>query len=308
MLGSVCGDEARGQFLATIMENSAFSKVFMAGSGFMGRAIAYLIASKTDAHVVLFDVSDDSLNLAMAEIDKYGKKSIDKAFLTEDQFVDVKKRVKASKSLDDAKDCDLVIEAIKEDLEIKRELFSKLESICKSETIFASNTSSLPITSLASATKRADKFIGMHFFSPAHIMKLVEIIPGIDTSDETINSIRSFGESLGKTIIKSLDFPGFITTRLGMVLINEAAFALMEGLSSPEEIDQGMTLGYNHPMGPLTLADFVGLDVVLHIMETMQSGFGDTKYRPCPMLRQLVSAGHLGRKTGKGFYEYGGKG
>ena len=189
-------------------------------------------------------------------------------------------------------------------------MFAKLDGICKPSTIIASNTSSLPITGLASSCSksggRSSQFIGMHFFSPAHIMKLVELIPGYDTSEETLTKVRSFGEQLGKTIIHSKDFPGFITTRLGLVLINEAAFALMEGLSTPKEIDLGMTLGYNHPMGPLALADFIGLDVCLHICETLFEGFGDSKYRPCPLLRQLVSAGHLGKKTGRGFYEYGG--
>ena len=283
-----------------------FPTVFIAGGGFMGSAIAFLVASKTDAQVYVYDISDAQLAKAEQAVDKFGKSSVDKGFLTAEQLASVKQRVHKTLKLQDAKDADIVIEAIAEDVEMKRTLFAKLDGICKSSTIFASNTSSLPITSLASSTKRSKQFIGMHFFSPAHVMKLVELIPGYDTTDATIASVRQFGEQLGKTLIHSKDFPGFITTRLGLVLINEAAFALMEGLSTPKEIDLGMTLGYNHPMGPLALADFIGLDVCLHICETLYEGFGDPKYRPCPLLRQLVSAGHLGKKTGKGFYEYGG--
>jgi 3-hydroxybutyryl-CoA dehydrogenase len=278
----------------------------MAGSGFMGSAIAYLIATKTDAKVQLYDIAPESLKKAQAAVDKFGKSSVEKAFITSDRLEEARVRISYCSDIEDAGNSDLVIEAIAEDINAKRELFKKLDGVCPPQTIFASNTSSLPITTLAAATRRSKQFIGMHFFSPAHIMKLVEIIPGIDTSTETKDEIRNFAVALGKTVITSKDMPGFITTRLGMVLINEAAFALMEGLSTPQEIDQGMTLGYNHPMGPLALADFVGLDIVLHIMEVMQDGFGDPKYRPCPVIKQLVAAGHLGRKTGKGFYEYGG--
>jgi 3-hydroxybutyryl-CoA dehydrogenase len=283
-----------------------FPTVFIAGSGFMGSAIAFLVASKTGGQVYVYDISDAQLDKAEQAVAKFGKSSVDKGFLTAEQLAEIKKSVHKTLTLDDAKDADIVIEAIAEDVELKRTLFGKLDAICKPSTIFASNTSSLPITSLASSTKRPQQFIGMHFFSPAHIMKLVELIPGYDTSDATLALVRKFGEDLGKTLIHSKDFPGFITTRLGLVLINEAAFALMEGLSTAREIDLGMTLGYNHPMGPLALADFIGLDVCLHVTETLYAGFGDPKYRPCPLLRQLVSAGHLGKKTGKGFYEYGG--
>jgi 3-hydroxybutyryl-CoA dehydrogenase len=283
----------------------SFSNVFIAGSGFMGTGIAYLIATKTNCRVTMYDLFPGALEKAQATLAKLAKTSVEKNFLSDEQAQSALRRIKFSQEDKDAHDADLVIEAIAEDLEAKKELFAILDKTCKPQAIFASNTSSLPITRLAASTNRASRFIGMHFFSPAHIMKLLEIIPGLDTSDETQDKIRQFGTQLGKVIISSKDMPGFITTRLGMVLINEAAFALMEGLSTPEEIDMGMTLGYNHPMGPLALADFVGLDIVLHILETLQAGFGDPKYRACPILRQLVSAGHLGRKTGRGFYEYG---
>lgn len=282
----------------------SFNHVFVAGSGFMGSAIAYLIASKTAARVSVYDLFENSLSRSKETIDKYVKSSLEKGFIDEKRAEEVKKNISHTGQLEEAKNADLIIEAIAEDLSMKRELFSKLDAICADETIFASNTSSLPITTLAAATKRSDRFCGMHFFSPAHIMKLLELIPGIDTSEATFKSISSLGQELGKTIISSKDMPGFITTRLGMVLINEAAFCLMEGLSTPEEIDTGMTLGYNHPMGPLALGDFIGLDIVLHILETLYDGFGDPKYRACPLLKQLVAAGHLGKKTGKGFYTY----
>jgi 3-hydroxybutyryl-CoA dehydrogenase len=281
-----------------------FSKVFIPGAGFMGSGIGYLIASKTQAQVTLCDIYPESLKKAEASLARMGKSSVEKGFLTEAQLGELKGRIHLTDNNKEAEDADLVIEAIAEDVKIKQALFKALDMTCKPETIFASNTSSLSITTLAAATKRPDRFIGMHFFSPAHIMKLVELIAGVDTSNETFARIKEFAESLGKTVIGSKDMPGFITTRLGLVLVNEAAFALMEGLSTAEEIDAGMTLGYNHPMGPLALADFIGLDICLHVLDTLLAGFGDPKYRACPLIRQLVAAGHLGRKTGRGFFRY----
>lgn len=287
------------------MAKSSTSSVLIAGAGFMGSAIAYLIATKTEAKIFLYDKFVDALRTADISIGRFANTAIEKNFLTKEEWQKAKKRILSVDNLNGVENCDLLIEAIAENLAIKKELFAYLDQKLPPHTVFASNTSSLPITALASATKRIDKFIGMHFFSPAHIMKLLEIIPSMDTSAETVSYIADFGKLLGKTVINSKDFPGFITSRLGMVLLNEAAFALMEGLSTAEEIDLGMTLGYNHPMGPLALADFIGLDICLSIMETLHNGFGDPKYRPCPLIRQLVSAGHLGRKTGKGFYNYG---
>ncbi|MEE8418044.1 MAG: 3-hydroxyacyl-CoA dehydrogenase NAD-binding domain-containing protein, partial [candidate division Zixibacteria bacterium] len=199
---------------------------------------------------------------------------------------------------------DIVIEAVFEDPHEKGEIFEKLDSICKPETIFASNTSSLPITALAADTKRPDKFIGMHFMNPVPVMKLVEIIRGLATSDETYKTIRDLSIKLGKTPVEVNDYPGFISNRILMPMINEAIYCLMEGVGTAEDIDTVMKLGMNHPMGPLTLADFIGLDVCLDIMEVLHEGYSDSKYRPCPLLKKMVQAEYLGRKSGRGFYVY----
>ena len=275
-------------------------------TGFMGSGIAYLIATKTKAKVFLYDIYEASLDQAQSALEKLGKSSVERGFLTAEELSAALKRIRTTDTDHDACDADLVIEAIAEDMSSKQELFSILDKRCKPQTLFASNTSSLSITALAGATKRPKQFIGMHFFAPPHIMKLLELIPALDTSIETQERVRQFGQNLGKVVIGSKDMPGFVTTRLGMVLINEAAFALQEGLSTTEEIDMGMTLGYNHPMGPLALADLIGLDICLQVLNELHCGFGDPKYRPCPLIKRLVAAGHLGRKTGRGFYEYGG--
>ncbi len=291
---------------ATMHANpTKIAEVFMAGAGFMGSAIAYLIASRTECRVHVFDIADESLKKAQAAVEKFGKSSLDKGFISAEKLADATKRITYTKSEADAASADLVIEAIAEDIDAKRALFKRLDAVCKRKR-FSHPTRLRCRSQPWRLQPSARSSLWECTSSRRHIMKLLEIIPGIDSGPETVEEVRAFGSLLGKTIITSKDMPGFITTRLGMVLINEAAFALMEGLSTPEEIDLGMTLGYNHPMGPLALADFIGLDIVLHILEVLREGFGDPKYRACPLIKQLVAAGHLGRKTGKGFYEYGG--
>jgi 3-hydroxybutyryl-CoA dehydrogenase len=273
------------------------------GSGTMGNGIAQ-VAARAGFNVVMRDVSEDFLKRGLAAIDKSLQRDVDKARLSGEDKQQIVARLQTTTTLDHLAGCDFIIEAITENLEAKIDLFRQLDRLARPEVILATNTSSISITKLAAATSRPDRFIGMHFMNPVPVMKLVEVIRGIATSDDTYNTTRGLAETLGKTAVEVNDAPGFVSNRVLMPMINEAIFALYEGVGTPQAIDDIMKLGMNHPMGPLTLADFIGLDVCLAIMNVLYDGFNDSKYRPCPLLKKYVDAGWLGRKTGRGFYEY----
>jgi 3-hydroxybutyryl-CoA dehydrogenase len=272
------------------------------GSGTMGGGIAQ-VAATTGFAVILHDIGQEHLDRALKTIDKSLAKLIEKGKITEDKGL-ILGRMKTTTSLEEFAKADLVVEAVFEDFEVKKKVLVGLDKIVRPEVIMASNTSSISITRLAALTGRPAKFMGMHFMNPVPLMTLVELIKGIATSPETFASVKGVAEKMGKVPVEANDFPGFISNRILMPMINEAVYALMEGVGTPEAIDTVMKLGMNHPMGPLTLADLIGLDVCLYIMEVLYEGFKDTKYRPCPLLRKMVDAGYLGRKTGRGFYEY----
>lgn len=278
--------------------------VVVIGGGTMGNGIAHAAAA-SGLEVSLVDVNDSILQRAVATITSNLQRGVDKGRMTAEQRDEVVGRIRTTTDMESIASADIVIEAIIENLEAKTQLFARLDSITRPETILASNTSSISITKIASATKRPDKVIGMHFMNPVPIMTLVEVIRGIATSDETWQKVEDLAKRMGKTAIEVNDYPGFISNRVLMPMINEAIFALYEGVATREAIDGVMKLGMNHPMGPLTLADFIGLDVCLAILRVLEQGFGDPKYRPCPLLVKMVDAGWLGKKTGRGFYSYG---
>lgn len=277
--------------------------VGIAGAGTMGNGIAHVFA-QNGWEVYLLDMSEESLQRGLGTISKNMDRQIKKGALTEEDKAAALGRIHPIQKVDDFKGVTLVIEAIVENLTAKTAFFQECDEKLPPEVVFASNTSSISITKIAAATGRADRFIGMHFMNPVPMMKLVEVIRGHATNDATTKWIMDLSRELGKEPVEVNDYPGFISNRVLMPMINEAIFALYEGVADREAIDTVMKLGMNHPMGPLTLADFIGLDVCLFIMRVLQDGFGDPKYRPCPLLVKMVDAGYLGRKSGRGFYEY----
>lgn len=277
--------------------------VMVVGSGQMGAGIAQVCAH-AGFTVYLHDMNEATVQNALRTMAKNLERQIQKARMTELEKTNIMERIFSSTQLHDAVNADVVIEAVTEKLDAKINIFSQLDQLAPPHTILATNTSSLPITELASATKRPEQVIGMHFMNPVPIMKLVEVIPGLQTANDVTDAIIAMAKKLNKVPVKVEDFPGFVSNRILMPMINEAIYVLYEGVAEKEAIDEVMRLGMNHPMGPLQLADFIGLDTCLYIMETLHEGFGDDKYRPCPLLRKYVKAGWLGRKVGKGFYQY----
>jgi 3-hydroxybutyryl-CoA dehydrogenase len=282
-------------------ENVAVEKIQVVGAGQMGSGIAQ-VAAQAGLAVHLADVDEESLREGLETIEKDLSRSVERERISQEEMDGTLARIEPGTEY--AADADLAIEAVVEVSEVKAEVFRALEARLEEDAILASNTSSISITELAAKTGRPERFIGMHFFNPVPRMKLVEIVRGLQTADETYVAVHELAQRLGKEPVEVRDFPGFVSNRVLLPMINEAVYCVMEGVAGPEEVDTVMKLGMNHPMGPLALADLIGLDTCLHIMEVLHEGFGDTKYRPCPLLRRYVAAGRLGRKSGKGFYEY----
>ncbi|MCI4136312.1 3-hydroxybutyryl-CoA dehydrogenase [Bacillus vallismortis] len=277
--------------------------IMVAGAGQMGSGIAQT-AADAGFYVRIYDVNPEAAEAGLKRLKKQLARDAEKGRKTEAEVKDVFSRISLSRTLEEAKNTDIVIEAIAENMAAKTELFKSLDHICPPHAILASNTSSLPITEIAAVTNRPERVIGMHFMNPVPVMKLVEVIRGLATSTETASEVMGLAEKMGKTPVEVNDFPGFVSNRVLLPMINEAIYCVYEGVAKPEAIDEVMKLGMNHPMGPLALADFIGLDTCLSIMEVLYSGLGDSKYRPCPLLRKYVKAGWLGKKSGRGFYQY----
>jgi 3-hydroxybutyryl-CoA dehydrogenase len=281
----------------------AISIVGVVGAGTMGHGIAAVLV-RSGCAATICDSIPKALEAAVEKISARLARDAEKGRMTAEEKSAALARLKTTSRLDDLAKCDLVIEAVTENFDIKAEVFRALDKLCPPETIFATNTSAISITRLAAVTKRAPQFLGLHFFNPVTVMTLVELVPGLETSAETVSIGEDFVRQLGKTPVRANDFPGFVSNRVLMPMINEAIFAVMEGVATPEAVDRVMKLGMNHPMGPLELADFIGLDVCLDIMKVLYECFRDSKYRPCPLLEKMVAAGRLGKKSGRGFYDY----